>query len=327
MWMVIGIIGLVEFLVCIAALLYAVNKGTGRAKLFGILAGVSYVVFMIGGYQVLQDQKMHSAEAAIVKQDIQEPKPDEQEVAQPSPSTPNPNPNQTEESNLTNWLAKWKEERSKLDLTQISNLADQDHSKGQVKGLSKQQGNQTMTSSVTPKAKPTPDTTPTPVTQDKPSVTPEVPSKEGSKEQESKPEQPSGNKPTSNQMTAAGGLGDTLAVFEDKYGANAGNKANANFKNGTLKATFLDNGRAISMDYAFAGTIDEAKGYVNSHIPSDAVIVKQKEAGNNTLIQYQSKLLSSVVSHSDFVVVFVKSNNKVNAISISLGSISKSAGE
>ncbi|MCR8644629.1 hypothetical protein NV379_18410 [Paenibacillus sp. N1-5-1-14] len=337
MWMVMGIFGLLVFLAGIGILLHAVFKGTGKTLLYGGVALGGYILFMLCGYQVMQDvnAKPVQVEAAIQEKVPAEQPLEEEKKVETAETAETTTTNTSTTTNTTTgldpalvaWLAIWQEERAKLVLTP-NNLTTEPATSGKGKEVSKQpvKGNppakQPATSNVDP--------TPQPQATKEPSKPVETPKDQGTEQpkgeqsQETKPEPPKDTSSNGSELTKLGGIGDTLSAFIKNYGEKAGTLENATFKSGKLKATFLANNRAISMDYAYSGTLGEAMDFVKDRIPNDAVRVKEKTVSNNLLIQYKSDLLSMVVSHSDFVVVIAKNaNDTVQAISMTLGTVSQ----
>ncbi|MNO30478.1 hypothetical protein D3C76_204170 [compost metagenome] len=133
------------------------------------------------------------------------------------------------------------------------------------------------------------------------------------------------------QITASGGIGDTLSVLKDEYGHNAGDDKQASFKRGVLTAQMLGNGRAYKLDYRFAGTLGDAMLAVNDMIPSDSVQLDSAVTNDTVVFSYSSEMLNSIVEPGQFIAKFTYTRvgkvSIVSHISINLGSLTKTKSE
>ncbi|OSX53675.1 DUF2304 domain-containing protein [Anoxybacillus ayderensis] len=100
------------------------------------------------------------------------------------------------------------------------------------------------------------------------------------------------------QITPSGGLGDTIDVFKQNYGENAGDQEMGRFKNDYIMPIFLE-GKAWNIKIQFEATsqskrtMEEALIVAKEFIPKDAQKIKeydQPEMGRK-VIEYKSELL------------------------------------
>lgn len=141
-------------------------------------------------------------------------------------------------------------------------------------------------------------------------------------------EEPAGEPPSlPEQLTATGGIGDTLSVLEDEYGYNAGDENHASFKRGAVTADLHPpSKRAYQIEYGYVGDVAGALSAISDMIPADSVQLDMGVGEDKVMISYRSEMLSQAIQQGDFVASFnvtkVGDNKLASYINISLGSFS-----
>lgn len=129
------------------------------------------------------------------------------------------------------------------------------------------------------------------------------------------------------QLTATGGIGDTLSVLEDEYGYNAGDENHASFKRGAVTADLHPpTKRAYQIEYGYVGSVAGALSAISDMIPADSVQLDLGVGEDKVMISYRSEMLSQAIQQGDFVASFnvtkVGDDKLASYINISLGSFS-----
>lgn len=129
------------------------------------------------------------------------------------------------------------------------------------------------------------------------------------------------------QLTASGGIGDTLSVLKDEYGYNAGDENHASFKRGAVTADLHPpTKRAYQIEYGYVGSVAGALSAISDMIPADSVQLDMGVGEDKVMISYRSEMLSQAIQQGDFVASFnvtkVGDDKLASYINISLGSFS-----
>lgn len=166
---------------------------------------------------------------------------------------------------------------------------------------------------------------------DKPADTPDVPDEIISDEipDEVEPEAELSDLP--DQLTATGGIGDTLSVLKDEYGYNSGDDKQASFKRGSVTAAIHPpTNRAYKIEYGYVGDVAGALTAITDMIPADSVQLDMGVGTDKVMISYRSEMLSQAIQQSDFVASFnvtkVGDNKLASYINISLGTFTSTKG-
>ncbi|MCM3040877.1 hypothetical protein M3201_14325 [Paenibacillus motobuensis] len=127
------------------------------------------------------------------------------------------------------------------------------------------------------------------------------------------------------QLTASGGIGDTLSVLGEEYGYNAGDENHASFKRGALTADLHPpTKRAYQIEYGYVGDVGGALRAISDMIPADSVQLDMVVGKDKVMISYRSEMLSQTIQEGDFVASFnvtkVGKDKLASYINISLGS-------
>ncbi|MEK5479472.1 hypothetical protein NYE70_21485 [Paenibacillus sp. FSL R5-0407] len=126
------------------------------------------------------------------------------------------------------------------------------------------------------------------------------------------------------QLTASGGIGDTLSVLKDEYGYNSGDEKQASFKRGSVTAAIHPpSNRAYKIEYGYVGGVAGALTAITDMIPADSVQLDMGVGTDKVMISYRSEMLSQAIQQGDFVASFnvtkVGNNKLASYINISLG--------
>lgn len=126
------------------------------------------------------------------------------------------------------------------------------------------------------------------------------------------------------QLTASGGIGDTLSVLKDEYGYNSGDEKQASFKRGSVTAAIHPpSNRAYKIEYGYVGGVAGALTAITDMIPADSVQLDMGVGTDKVMISYRSEMLSQAIQQGDFVASFnvtkVGDNKLASYINISLG--------
>lgn len=133
------------------------------------------------------------------------------------------------------------------------------------------------------------------------------------------------------QLTATGGIGDTLSVLKDEYGYNSGDDKQASFKRGSVTAAIHPpTNRAYKIEYGYVGDVAGALTAITDMIPADSVQLDMGVGTDKVMISYRSEMLSQAIQQSDFVASFnvtkVGDNKLASYINISLGTFTSTKG-
>ncbi|WP_227011594.1 hypothetical protein [Paenibacillus lutimineralis] len=141
--------------------------------------------------------------------------------------------------------------------------------------------------------------------------------------------EPAGKGPSlPEQLTASGGIGDTLSVLGEEYGYNAGDENHASFKRGALTADLHPpTKRAYQIEYGYVGDVGGALNAISDMIPADSVQLDMGVGKDKVMISYRSEMLSQAIQEGDFVASFnvtkVGKDKLASYINISLGSFTR----
>lgn len=141
--------------------------------------------------------------------------------------------------------------------------------------------------------------------------------------------EPAGKDPSlPEQLTASGGIGDTLSVLGEEYGYNAGDENHASFKRGALTADLHPpTKRAYQIEYGYVGDVGGALNAISDMIPADSVQLDMGVGKDKVMISYRSEMLSQAIQEGDFVASFnvtkVGKDKLASYINISLGSFTR----
>lgn len=104
-----------------------------------------------------------------------------------------------------------------------------------------------------------------------------------------------------------GGLGDTLSVYKEKYGENAGSEMLARFDNDYVLVTFIEK-RAMNVTLQFEATNqprrtrEEALAIAEPLMPYDATKIDEYVADSGSeIIVYKSELLANIFEEDAFI--------------------------
>lgn len=130
------------------------------------------------------------------------------------------------------------------------------------------------------------------------------------------------------QLTASGGIGDTLSVLGEEYGYNSGDENHASFKRGALTADLHPpTKRAYQIEYGYVGDVGGALNAISDMIPADSVQLDMGVGKDKVMISYRSEMLSQAIQEGDFVASFnvtkVGKDKLASYINISLGSFTR----
>ncbi|WP_410771585.1 hypothetical protein [Fontibacillus sp. BL9] len=288
MWTIIAILGLVLFLICIPAFVYALKKKKkGGIAMYAVLAGISYCILLFGGLEAVSEHK-----AALAGE------------AKPTTAT-------AEEEPAGNAIDNTEEEAAEE--------AKPTQSASKPSGAAKpadtpEKSAEKMVELESRQADP----------ENNPGVPDEIIGDEIPDEVE--PAGESSSLPE--QLTASGGIGDTLSVLEDEYGYNSGDEKQASFKRGEVIADMHPpTKRAYKIEYGFVGDVAGALSAISDMIPADSEQMDMGVGSDKVMISYRSEMLSQAIQQGDFVASFnvrkVGNDKLASYISISPGTFTR----
>ncbi len=272
MWAIIAILGLVLFLICIPAFVFALKKKKKSGiALYAVMAGISYCILLFGGLEAVSEHKVAQAEAANPAAD-----PAKEESAASVAEEPG---------------------------ASVTAAAAVENTAGATQDLEE--------------IKPT-----------EPENNPNVPDEIISDEIPDEVEPAGEDSSLPEQLTASGGIGDTLSVLEDEYGYNSGDEKQASFKRGSVIADLHPpTKRAYKIEYGYVGDVGGALTAISDMIPADAVQLDMGVGTDKVMISYRSEMLSQSIQQSDFVASFnvrkVGDDELASYISISPGTFTR----
>ncbi|RCX20684.1 hypothetical protein DFP94_103416 [Fontibacillus phaseoli] len=275
MWAIIAILGLVLFLICIPAFVYALKKKKkGGIAVYAVMAGIGYCILLFGGLEAVSEHKAAQASEAkhTTGEAVEETKPTQSASKLSGAAKP------------AGIAEKSAEKKAELE----SREAEPENSPNMPDEI----------------------------------ISDEIPDEvEPAGESSSLPE----------QLTASGGIGDTLSVLEDEFGYNSGDEKQASFKRGAvIAALHPPTKRAYKIEYGFVGDVAGALSAISDMIPADSVQLDMRVGNDKVMISYRSEMLSQGIQQSDFVASFnvskVGNDKLASYISISPGTFTSTKG-